>query len=302
MFHHFHGAGHGPSQGSIAADTLAAIVEHYAERHHLLDAAEYLARARAGRLEPGDVCLTFDDSLLCQYQVALPVLERLGLTAFWFVYSSVVVGNVEILEVYRRFRTEYFPGIDAFYQAFFEAVGQSSHAARVNRLLPRYSPSSYLVEFPFYTDNDRRFRYVRDVALGKAGYDEVMSAMMAASGTSPRALAEGLWMDREQLRDLHHRDHVLGLHSHTHPTTLAGLPLAEQYREYAENRQILEDITGHPPETMSHPCNSYSPATLALLGSLGVTLGFRSNMCPLPPSPLEHPREDHANIVKRLGL
>ena len=48
---------------------------------------------------------------------------------------------------------------------------------------------------------------------------------------------------------------------------------------------------------MSHPCNSYSPYTLALLRQLGVRIGFRANMARAQHCSLEHPREDHANLL-----
>ena len=302
MFHHFHGTGFAPSQGSIDADTFEHILAHYAQSHRVLDADEYLQRALSGELGPRDVCITFDDSLLCQYDVALPVLERHGLHAFWFIYSGVIAGRIEPLEVYRRYRSEYFDDIDGFYAAFFKALARSPHADTAATALCDFVPRHYLAEFPFYTDNDRRFRYLRDIVLSSSGYDDVMTLMMDASGTSATELAEGLWIGAEQLRMLHQAGHVIGLHSHTHPTMLAALPADLQLREYTDNQQILANILGATPNTMSHPCNSYDDVTLDGLRSLGIELGFRSNMSPAPPSALEHPREDHANIVKRLGL
>ena len=109
-------------------------------------------------------------------------------------------------------------------------------------------------------------------------------------------------MNSDQLRDLHGDGHIIGLHSHTHPTTLAEMSTDQQHAEYAHNRRVLTDILGTSPVTMSHPCNSYSDETLAVLGNLGISLGFRSNMSSGFDSPLEHPREDHTMIVKRLGL
>ncbi|OQX42729.1 MAG: hypothetical protein B0D82_00545, partial [Candidatus Sedimenticola endophacoides] len=94
--------------------------------------------------------------------------------------------------------------------------------------------------------------------------------------------------------------HVIGLHSHTHPTALARLDRAEQFSQYRENQAILERILGERPTTMSHPCNSYSAETLELLQRLGIDLGFCADMSRGMLSRLEHPREDHANIVDRL--
>ena len=72
-----------------------------------------------GRLEQQHLCLTFDDALLCQYDIAKPVMDRFGITGFWFVYSSVFQGELEILEIYRYIRCVYFDTIDKFYVGFF---------------------------------------------------------------------------------------------------------------------------------------------------------------------------------------
>lgn len=302
MFHHFHGRRFSPSQGAISADTFDRLLAHYAHDHTLLPAAEYLARATLGTLRPDDVCLTFDDTLLCQYEIALPVLEARGLTAFWFVYSSVVVGGIEPLEVYRRFRSEYFTRIDDFYTGFLCAVAASPHGEYAAAALETFDPTQYLGDFPFYTDGDRRYRYLRDSVLGTQAYDDVMEAMIRARGTTIAKLASGLWMNAAQIRQLHAGGHVVGLHSHTHSTTLAAMPVEQQYREYAENQRVLGEILQHKPTTMSHPCNSYSSDTLDVLDGLGIKLGFRSNMAGPRRGALEHPREDHSNIVRSLAL
>jgi peptidoglycan/xylan/chitin deacetylase (PgdA/CDA1 family) len=302
MFHHFHDDSFAPSQGSISAETLARVIAHYRDSHNLLDAGEFKLRALDGSLTAGDVCLTFDDSLLCQYRIAYPVLQDYGLRAFWFVYSSVIDGNIEVLEVYRRFRNEFFDSIDSFYAAFIDTARKSAYAASVAQRLAEFSPSDYLVEFPFYSDDDRRFRFVRDQVLGPAAYEAVMDQMMDAFGTSRRQLGDGLWMNADHLRTLHRNGHIIGLHSHTHPTALASMPANRQETEYRDNRDLLTRVLGDSPDTMSHPCNSYSDVTLDLLGGLGITLGFRSNMSAGDHSALEFPREDHANIVARLAL
>ncbi len=302
MFHHFHGPQHSKSQGSIDAETFDRILGHYAASHVLLDAADYLERARSGGLGSRDVCITFDDSLLCQYDIARPVLDRHGLRAFWFVYSSVINGGIESLEIHRRFRSEHFADIDSFYAAFFDTLGKTRYAAIVDRALQDFRADTYLAEFSVYSDADKRFRYVRDHVLQAQEFGEVMSSMIAAAGTSTAELARGLWMSRDELLRLDAEGHVIGLHSHSHPTTISRLPAETQYHEYAENHRVLSEILGKPPCTMSHPCNSYDARTLQALKALGIDLGFRSNMAGTAVTALEHPRDDHAEIVRRIGL
>jgi peptidoglycan/xylan/chitin deacetylase (PgdA/CDA1 family) len=247
------------------------------------------------------LCLTFDDNLRCQFDVALPVLRRQGITAFWFVYTSVLQGNLERLELYRLFRTLHYPAVERFYDAFFAAVFASGLGAAAAERLHGFRPADYLREFPFYSDADRSFRFVRDEVLGEPRYFEVMDGMMAARGVNPRELSRELWMDEAALRTLHGQGHVIGLHSHTHPTRLGELPAEQQRNQYATNHAILSGILGEKPTAMSHPCNSYSADTEPILRSLGIRVGFRANMAQARHGMLEHPREDHANLLRRMA-
>jgi len=299
MFHHFHGPGHRSSQGSISGAQLADLIE-FVGHARILQAREWLARAQAGKLGRNDICLTFDDSLRCQYDIALDVLREYDLTAFWFVYTSVLQGCLERLEVYRKFRHDAFETMEMFYDAFFETVLKGEGAAQVREALKRTEATSYLSEFSFYTAEDRRFRYMRDEVLGPQRYNAVMDRMMAEAGVDPMAVARGLWMDADSLLDLHRSGHVVGLHSHTHPTRLEHLEPAEQGREYRKNFECLSGLLGEAPVAMSHPSNSYTQETLAILRALGIRVGFRANMAMGLRSVLELPREDHVNVLKEM--
>jgi peptidoglycan/xylan/chitin deacetylase (PgdA/CDA1 family) len=300
MFHHFHDTlDHAPSQGSIDADQLAQIIRDIG-RGRILPAIEFQNRAIAGKLSDHHVCLTFDDNLLCQYDVAVPVLEEFGLTAFWFVYTSVMQGNIERLEIYRDFRTTQFPSVDDFYASFFIRVYESEFGRRTEGALRALEPAKYLAAFPFYTEADKRFRFVRDEVLGADAYANVMDAMMRDAHYDVRDIAKRLWMGNEEVRSLHESGHVIGLHSHTHPTRMERLSEDDQTYEYKSNQSHLTTVLGESPVAMSHPCNSYNATTLGILDSLGIKLGFRANMeLSSGFGSLEIPREDHANLIKR---
>ena len=53
---------------------------------------------------------------------------------------------------------------------------------------------------------------------------------------------------------------------------------ATQLQEYQTNARHIAKVTGYQPDTVAHPVNSYGPGTLKILGSMGVKVGFRSNM------------------------
>lgn len=307
MFHHFHeearqagAAAHPRGQGSISAAMLGDMLDELGDR--VLSAREYAERAAADRLRDRDVCLTFDDNLRCQFDVAGPVLKARGLTAFWFVATGTLRGAPPRLEIYRRFRDTRFANIDDFYESFFRLLAATPMAERVCAALRDFDANGYLAEFAFYSEADRRFRFVRDDVLGPRDYHRVMDELIAAYGVSVEALARGLWMTDAELRALHADGHVIGLHSHSHPTRLAELSLDRQRAEYADNLALLMEVMRERPTTMSHPCNSYSAETLGILRDLGVTLGFRANMAPAGGSALELPREDHINMLSETAL
>lgn len=305
MFHHFHGLGHPQVQGSLDAGQLVDMLDFMKKSHRILDPQLWIEKALEARLETDDLCLTFDDGLLSQYEVAVPVLRDLGYTGFFFVYSSVFEGGIEQLEVYRTFRTVHFRSVDDFYEQFFYCVEVSDYGDVYKSKMGSFPSDQYLAEFPFYTTEDRRFRFVRDKILGPMAYREVMDSMIQGKDLTYEALAQGLWMDHQKLLDLSSTGHVVGLHSYTHPTVLSDFSSAEQLQEYKSNAEHLRTQLGKTPIAMAHPCNSYDGETLRILSDLGILVGFRANMSQPYRLGLEHPREDHANILrmmKRVGV
>ena len=233
--------------------------------------------------------------------MALPVLRRYNLTAIWFVSTGVFDGEPPRVEVQRAFRERCFETTQDFYDAFDAAWLASPHADRVRETLEHFDADTFLSAFSFYSPADRRYRFIRDEALGAAACDDVMIQMMRRADFDPMSLTEEVWMSPECISALHAGGHEIGLHSHTHPTRLGELAPKQQRREYRDNFMALMELLGEPPRVMAHPCNSYGDATLAVLRGLGVRVGFRSNMESGPFGALELPREDHANLLRRMA-
>ena len=95
MFHHFHDKNHVKGQGSISNLEFKSIIDFYCNNFNLLSAEIFLDKFILGKLNKDDICITFDDNLKCQYDIALPVLNDLKIKAFWFIYSSPLDGSFE---------------------------------------------------------------------------------------------------------------------------------------------------------------------------------------------------------------
>ena len=192
--------------------------------------------------------------------------------------------------------------MEDFYEHFFEFASRTFPNEYASGLTD-FDPDAYLVNFPFYSRTDRIFRYLRDDVLGPERYHAVMSALIISFDFDVPAIVSNLWMTNEHLRTMRDEGHVIGLHSYSHPTRLAALSTEGQREEYRKNFDHLVKLLGEAPVCMSHPCNSYSLDTLSILEEAGIRLGFRSNMQHIANrSPFEFPREDHANIIAKMGL
>lgn len=301
MFHHFYdGKKHPKVQGGISGDQLEQMIVWLQKNYHLISADEWYSKEQAKTLSDGDICLTFDDNLLCQYDIAFPIIERYNIKAFWFIFTSPLMGKIEKLEIYRYFRTVCFGDVDDFYRCFDDVILQSEFKGAVEEKLKTLDPEKYLDEFPFYTTQDRIFRYIRDMILGPENYNRLMDTMIEKSKIDVKKISKNLWFSRDHIRHLKNTGHTIGLHSHTHPTDLKALDPALQRKEYTENKSILTKILEDTIATMAHPCNSYNEDTLPILEDLGIKLGFRSNMEEGFPSPLEYPRLDHALLIDKI--
>ena len=300
MFHHFHDDKHPEGQGSISRTTFSKIIDFMSKEFRIIHAANFTNKVEMGTLGKNEICLTFDDSLLSQFDVALPVLEAKGISSIFNVYTSTLTGTPSPLEIFRYFRTTCFDNLEDFYGKFdlklseYVTISEKAQIASIDE-------TNYLEAYPFYSRLDRKFRFARDKILGSAKYQELMDGLMADYNFNVDEVPSKVFMDTTQIAEIVKRGHMVGLHSHTHPTQIHTLSQEEQSREYSENSKFLTEITGTKPRVMAHPCGNYNEFTLKILDSMGIVAGFRSdNKTGVNKPHLEIAREDHANIVGRL--
>lgn len=298
MFHHFHGGNHHPSPGSIDSTTLERLLDRIAATKTILSANEFCEKARTGVLLPTDTCLTFDDALKCQSEIAAQVLGARNLTGFFFVYSTAfAIGGAE-LEVFRDFRSRCYESTDSFLEDLLTVLVEV-HPTLEKELDVRF-PSDYLARYSFYSTSDRRLRFLRDEMLTPDEYSSAMHGLMTRHGVDAEESRKRLVMDTADLQLLASNGHQIGLHSHTHNTRIDLLDEHEASQEYENNFEFIRNVTGAAPVSMSHPLGRHSPNTLAALRNLDIFVGFIDS--PTPNSlnePLCIPRHDHSDLVKQ---
>ena len=309
MFHHFHDDGiHTKTQGSIDKDDFYRII-NFIGRNNILDADIFFEKYMSNKLKENEVCLTFDDAIKCQIDIALPILEDLKIKSFFFVYTSVFEGNPDNLEFFRYFRNNYFKSIDEFYENFYKILDtdlKSFFEKNINKI------KETKIKFPFYTIEDIKFRLVRDNFLTKSQYEENTFSLIQEKQLNYKDFYQKIFFQKSDLQTLNNLGHLIGLHTHTHPTLLEKLNYDEQKNEYEKNLSSISSILNKPKneiKCMSHPCGSYNNDTLEILKELGILLGFKQimtiesekGMKKINNSFLEIAREDHTTIFRRMN-
>ena len=309
LFHHFHDNGiHLKGQGSIDKDDFYKMI-NFIGRNNILDADVFFEKLKNNKLKDKEVCITFDDAIKCQIDVALPVLEELKIKSFFFVYTSMFEEKPDNLEVFRYFRMNYFNSVDEFYDNFYKVLDKDLKTFFENN---NDKIKEKKIKFPFYSIEDIKFRLVRDIFLTKIQYEETMFIMLKEKKLNYKDFFKKLFFQKDDLKKLDTLGHLIGLHSHNHPTLLEKLNYDEQKNEYKKCISLISSILDKPKneiKSMSHPCGSYNNDTLKILKELGVELGFKQIITPEPEkgmkkvnnSFLEIARQDQANIYKRMN-
>lgn len=199
-----------------------------ADCFHVLPLSEALQRLRARELPARALAITFDDGYADNHDVALPILQSLGLKACFFIASGFLNGgrmwNDSLIETVRRASAG---DLDA------SIVGLSK------------LPLSSLAQR----------RAAIDVLIGKIKYlpmaqrlDTVARIAADAGVTLPR----DLMMSSAQVRALHQAGMGIGAHTMHHPI-LARTEINEATDEIVTGRAALEDIIGERVGLFAYP-------------------------------------------------
>ena len=92
------------------------------------------------------------------------------------------------------------------------------------------------------------------------------------------------FLSADELAELARRGHLIGSHSHTHPTYMGRLTRAELDEEWARSRATIGELLGSAPRTASVPGGYLSAAVIASAAAAGYELLFTSE----PTSRVSH--------------
>lgn len=298
MFHRFHKNGNNLSgAGSLSQNQFEEILKLIGIEN-IISPNEWIEKTKNKTFRDTDVCITFDDGLKSQFTYALPILEKYKLKAFWFIFSSVFKSSIDRNELYNKLIFERYKNQKKFQKTFLKKIKFKEDIFKSQKYLNFYSKNKQL--FPFFSSDDIKYRYVRNLILTKQQLKDIMDDLFNIN-QKDLTQARSLWMNINDLKKINKLGHTIGMHSDTHDLNFKSLSYQNQKKEYMNNYRFIYEVTKTKPQSMSHPLNSYDKNTLKILKNMKIICGFRSTLFPTAKanvSNLEFARNDPAHILR----
>lgn len=220
----------------VSTRALAAQLELLRRTYEFVSRDDLLAAVAGERTLPEHGCVvTFDDGLRCQYELALPVLERLGVPAIFFVPGKPLAEG-RVLSVHKI-------------HALRERLDDRRLLERLDVSADAIDPALAEAHYRYDTPEAARVKYLLNMALQPAERDAAVDVLFAEEFPDEAEFCRELYMGPEDIAAL--RGSV-GAHSYGHePLTM--LSASDLDRDLDRLGVLLEGAAGEPIRTFSYP-------------------------------------------------
>lgn len=217
--------------GEVDAIDFERVCSWVASMFNVLPLAEAVSRHARGSLPARALSITFDDGYADNHDVAMPILQRHGLTATFFIATGFLDGgrmwNDTVIEAIRRTNCS---SID-LHPLGIEGMGR----------------------FDLASIEKRRFAVDQVIASVKHRHPaERLGLVRIVAEQAGAILPDHLMLSSAQVRAMRQGGMQIGAHTVSHPI-LAALTREEARREIAESRDMLEGILGERVSLFAYP-------------------------------------------------
>lgn len=214
--------------GEPTAEEFERILRWLTTQFNVIRLSDAIEHLQQGTLPERAAAVTFDDGYANNHDVALPILQKLGAPATFFIATGYLDGGI------------------MFNDAVIECV---RHAGGAELDLSALGLGTHLIR----TDEGKRTaigRILQQVKyLPVDARAERVASLVDITGT---VLPKNLMMSSEQVKGMHRNGMDIGGHTVSHPI-LASLDDAQARSEIAAGRAQLEALTGERVELFAYP-------------------------------------------------
>tara|TARA_B100000989_G_scaffold112589_1_gene82662 strand:- start:13049 stop:13960 length:912 start_codon:yes stop_codon:yes gene_type:complete len=260
--------------GTITKKNFEDIIK-FINPKRILSPTKWIAKVENNRLQKKDLCITFDDGLQCQKDVALPILNKYGLKAFWFIPTGSFFNKFDNNEIFINLIYNNFENFKVFFKEFKSFNKFNDKIFRSKKFF-KYSKiqKKYCI---YYSQEEIQYRYLRDILFSKKNFEMFNISFFLKKKIDFSKENKKIWLSKKDITNLSENNHVIGMHSFSHPPKISKLPYSKQFMEYKKNYETLSSICKKKIVSMSHPMNSYNSDTFKILKKMGIICGFKAD-------------------------
>ena len=203
---------------------------------------------RDGKLPERAACITFDDGYADNFHVALPILQRHGLTATFFIATGFLDGG-------RMWNDTIVESVRACKLQILDLGGLGLGAHRVVSIAEKQAAIAALIGQIKYRSTEDRVTTTRSIAV-KAKVD----------------LPDNLMLTSNEVKQMHAAGMQIGAHTVNHPI-LARLTTDEARLEIQQSKTTLEGLLNDRVSLFAYPNGrpqeDYTAETVEVVRALG---------------------------------
>ena len=251
----------------VTVDALAAQLELLGSAFEFVSRDRLVAAAAGDEKLPERACVvTFDDGLRCQVELALPVLERLGVPATFFLPARPLAEGCALF-VHKVHALRERLDEQVFLRRLRRVLAE--RGLDVGPVLEEEARAHYRYDPP----ESAEVKYLLNMALPLEHREPVVAALFEEVFPDEAAFCRELYMGPEEVAELERDHRAVGAHSYAHEP-LALLGEAELADDLERSVAALEGMTGARPLALSYPHGT--PATVDLrVARAAARAGFR---------------------------
>ena len=271
LFHHFHSKNKFySSPGSLTKKKFNDFISKY--KNQIQNPNNFFLD-----LKKKKICLTFDDGLKCQKDIALPILKKYNIKACFFVPTSNFSKNFLSSETIRYLKYKIFKSSNTFYKYFFEIFKKTKYLSKLNKVNYSKLEKNIKKHSPYYTKLDIQHKILRDFVLSEAIYKKIIFRVLKKKNCNIEKINKKLLMSKKDIVKLAKEGHEIGLHSHSHSFKFYKLSYKNEFIEFNKNKLILENLIKKRITTASFPFGYKTKKSYKILKNLKIDYAFNKN-------------------------